>query len=49
MVSFAEIKPDAHLGNDPTILKLFDGGPQTAPSGMSDWDQVFLKTLYDTA
>ncbi len=48
MVSFAEIKPSANVGNDPTILKLFDGDPQTAPSGMSDWDQLFLKTLYDT-
>src|SRR5665213_1860994 len=48
IVSFAEIKPGAHVGDDPTILKLFDGNPQVAPSGMSDWDQVFLKTLYDT-
>ena len=48
MVSFAEIKPGAHVGDDPTILNLFDGGPQAAPSRMSDWDQIFLKTLYDT-
>jgi hypothetical protein len=45
MVSFAEITPGAHVGNE---LKLFDAGPQAAPSGMSDWDQVFLKSLYDT-
>ena len=48
MVSFAEIKPDAHVAGDPTILKLFDGNPRDAPAGLSNWDPVFLKTLYDT-
>lgn len=46
MVSLAEIKSTAHLGDAQTILKLFDGLPQAAPEGMSDWDQAFLKILY---
>jgi len=42
----AETKPAGHLGATSTILKLFDGAPQAAPSGLSDWDQAFLKALY---
>jgi hypothetical protein len=49
MVSLADIKPGAHLGDAQTILKLFDGAPQAAPTGLSDWDQSFLKSLYATA
>lgn len=30
------------------FLKLFDGAPQDAPAGMSDWDDAFLKSLYAT-
>jgi hypothetical protein len=48
MVGLADIKPGAHLGNAQTILKLFDGAPQAAPGGLSDWDQSFLKSLYAT-
>jgi hypothetical protein len=48
MVSLADIKPGANLGDAPTILKLFDGAPEAAPAGMSDWDQAFLKSLYAT-
>jgi hypothetical protein len=52
MVGFTEIKPlaetrpNAPLGDAPTILKLFDGTPETASAGLSDWDRAFLKTLY---
>jgi hypothetical protein len=52
MVGFAEIKPlaeirpGAPLGDAPTILKLFDAAQGTAPTGLSDWDQAFLKSLY---
>jgi hypothetical protein len=52
MASFAEIKPlaetrpNASLGDAPTILKLFDSSPDAAPAGLSDWDQAYLKTLY---
>jgi hypothetical protein len=48
MVGFAKLKPDARLGDAPTILKLFEGAPQAAPPGMTDWDQSFLKSLYAT-
>lgn len=48
MVSFADLKPGAHLGDAPTILKLFDGAPAAAPAGLSVWDQAFLKSLYTT-
>jgi len=49
MVSLAELRPGAHLGDAPTILKLFDGTPQDAPPGMSAWDQAFLKSVYSTS
>jgi hypothetical protein len=48
MVSLAQIKPAAHLGDAQTILKLFATAPQAAPAGMSDWDQAFLRALYGT-
>ena len=46
MVSFAKLKTDAGVGDSPTILKLFNEAPQGAPSGLTDWDQSFLKSLY---
>jgi hypothetical protein len=46
MVGFAEIKPGAHVGDAPTILKLFDSSATAAPAGLSGWDQAFLKSLY---
>jgi hypothetical protein len=48
MVGLAQIKPTAGLGAARTILKLFIGGPQAAPAGLSDWDRAFLKSLYGT-
>jgi hypothetical protein len=48
MVGLADIKPGAHMGDAQTILRLFDGEPQAAPDGLSDWDQAFLKALYAT-
>ena len=48
MVGLAKIKPTAHLGDAPTILKLFGESSQAAPPGMTDWDQAFLKALYAT-
>jgi|SRR5580658_3963904 hypothetical protein len=49
MVSLAQIKPAAHLGDTQSILRLFAGTPQAAPAGMSAWDSAFLKALYQTA
>jgi hypothetical protein len=48
MSGFAKLKPDARLGNAPTILTLFNDPPQAAPAGMTDWDQIFLQSLYAT-
>ena len=48
MVGFARLKPGTNLGDAPTILKLFNGAPQAAPTGLTDWDQSFLKSLYAT-
>ncbi len=48
MVSLADVKPGAKLGDAPTILRLFDGAPEDAPAGISDWDLAFLKSLYAT-
>ncbi len=48
MVGLAELKPGARLDDAPTILKLFDGAPQAAPAGMTDWDEAFLRSLYAT-
>ena len=45
MAGLAQIKVGAHLGDAPTILKLFDGALQRTPAAMSDWDQTFLKIL----
>ncbi|HEY6454014.1 MAG TPA: hypothetical protein VIY90_01905 [Steroidobacteraceae bacterium] len=49
LAGLSQIKVGAHLGDAPTILKLFDGTPQAGPDGMSDWDRAFLKSLYATA
>ncbi len=46
MASLAKLKPDIHLGDTPTILTLFDAAPQGSPSGITDWDKAFLKSLY---
>jgi hypothetical protein len=48
MSAFAKLKPEPHLEDAPTILKLFDAAPQAAPAGMTEWDQSFLKSLYAT-
>jgi hypothetical protein len=48
MVALAEIKTGAHPHDAPTILKLFDGAPEDALAGISDWDRAFLKSLYST-
>jgi hypothetical protein len=49
LTGLAEIRVGAHVGNAPTILTLFDGVPQAARRGVSDWDMAFLKGLYSTS
>jgi hypothetical protein len=46
LVGLAQFKSTPHLGDVQTILRLFDGKPQAAPAGMSDWDMAYLKSLY---
>jgi hypothetical protein len=46
MVSLAQIRTPAHFGDANTILRLFDGPPETEPEGLSDWDREFLKSVY---
>jgi hypothetical protein len=48
LVALADLKSGASLGDARTILNLFDGAPESAPAGMSDWDHSFLKSLYAT-
>jgi hypothetical protein len=46
MVSLVEVKPTAQLGDAQTILRLFEGGHQSAPDSLSDWDRAYLKAVY---
>jgi hypothetical protein len=46
MAGLAQIKLDPQLGDDPTILTLFDADPKTASAGLTEWDQAFLKSIY---
>jgi hypothetical protein len=48
MVGLAQLRPASGLGDVPSILRLFEGTPQAARAGMSNWDQAFLKCLYET-
>jgi hypothetical protein len=48
MIGLAEIRPDAHLADAPSILRLFTAFGHTAPPGLSPWDQAFIKALYHT-
>ena len=48
MSGFAKLKADAHPGDAPTILTLFNAAPETASTGLTEWDQTFLKSLYST-
>ena len=48
MAGLAQIKLNPSLGDDPTILRLFDGDPQAASAGLTDWDLAFLKSFYAT-
>jgi len=46
MVGFAELTGAIPPEDDPTILRLFETPPHAAASGLTDWDQAFLKSLY---
>ena len=48
LIGLAELRPDADVGNAPTILHLFPASGKAPPAGLSPWDQAFLKALYHT-
>jgi hypothetical protein len=48
MVALAEIKIDAGVSDTPSILQLFSDVANPAPTGLTDWDEAFLKGLYHT-
>jgi hypothetical protein len=46
LVGLADIDLDAEIGDAPTILRLFAASAVAAPSGLTIWDQAFLRALY---
>lgn len=48
MVGLAQIKSDAKVSDTPSILQLFSDAGRPAPTGLTQWDQAFLKGLYHT-
>jgi hypothetical protein len=48
MIGLAEIRAEADVANAPTILQLFSRPGNERPSGLSTWDEAFLKALYHT-
>ena len=49
MVALTETDLDASLGTAPTILRAFAArrSGEPLPTGLTPWDQEFLKALYD--
>jgi hypothetical protein len=48
MISLAHVDSEAELGTAPTILQLFAASGQEPPRKLTEWDQAFLKALYET-
>jgi hypothetical protein len=46
MTSFAKPDLEADLGKTDSILQLFAVEPANRPSGLTEWDQAFLRGLY---
>ncbi len=46
MVGLAQIKSDAKVSDTPSILQLFSNAGRLAPTGLTQWDEAFLKGLY---
>ena len=47
MIGLAQIRPEADVTDAPTILNLFSVSAK-APSGLTNWDESFLKAVYQT-
>jgi len=48
VIGLAQIRENADPGPAPTVLHLFAHSGGALPDGLSNWDQDFLKALYDT-
>jgi hypothetical protein len=48
MVGLAEIKSEAKASDTPSILQLFSDAERAAPTGLTQWDEAFLKGLYQS-
>jgi hypothetical protein len=48
MVGLAEVRADVNISDAPSILRLFSSAEADRPSGLSPWDESFLKALYHT-
>jgi hypothetical protein len=46
MVGLAQINIDAKASDTPSILQLFSDAGRQAPTGLTRWDEAFLKGLY---
>jgi hypothetical protein len=47
MVGLVQMRPQANVGEAPTILNLFAGAGKALP-GLTAWDESFLKAVYTT-
>jgi hypothetical protein len=47
MIGLVQMRPQANVGEAPTILNLF-AGKGKAPPGLTAWDESFLKAVYNT-
>ena len=48
MVGLAQVRTSPDIAATPSILSLFAEGGADKPTGLTDWDQSFLKAVYET-
>lgn len=48
MVGLAQVRSSPDIAATPSILNLFVAGGADKPPGLTDWDQSFLKAVYET-
>jgi hypothetical protein len=49
LVGLVQINFDKHLGDAPTILRLFESQGESRPTEMTVWDKALLHALYSTS
>ena len=47
MVGLAQVQASPEIGATPSILNLFAAAVSEKPKGLTDWDQSFLKAVYE--